>query len=244
MIRTKNLCKMFNVSQYKEIMAVDSVNFEVKKGEVFGLVGPNGAGKTTLLRMLATLLTPTSGEAWISDFNIQKNPLEVKKSIGFLSGNTRLYNKMTPRELLVYFGKLYDMENKEIKNNMEKIVDLLNLSEFIDKSIEKLSTGQTQRTSIARSIFHNPQIYIFDEPTLGLDIFSAKTIIDFVNEESKKDKTIIFSTHYMAEIETICTKVAFIYEGKICKNDSLEKIREEYNNKNLYDVFLDVVSNF
>ena len=142
-----------------------------------------GAGKTTLLRMLGGILTPSSGHIQINQYDYQTDKNAAKKEIGYLSGNTKLYNRLSPRELLTTFGSLYDMSKEDIKNSIENIIKIMDMSDFIDNKIENLSTGQTQRTSIARCLIHNPNIYIFDEPTLGLDVLSSKSIIDFMKRE-------------------------------------------------------------
>ncbi len=173
MIVVENLCKSFTRqvkdeskkkkfrTKKEEFLAVNNLSFEANKGEIIGILGPNGAGKTTLLRMLGGILTPTSGYIQIGDYDYSKDKNKAKKEIGYLSGNTKLYNRLSPRELLTTFGNLYDMTKEEIESSIENIVEIMDMKSFIDNRIENLSTGQTQRTSIARCLIHNPNIYIY-----------------------------------------------------------------------------------
>lgn len=242
MIVTEALCKTFWDRKQGEIRAVLPTNFQVGKGEVFGLLGPNGAGKTTLLRMLSTVLKPTSGKGQINGFDVLSQQDLVKKSIGFLSGNTKLYGRLTPKEILIYFGRLYDMNKQEISMQLEKVVELLDMGKFVNQPIEKLSTGQTQRTSIARCLFHDPALYILDEPTLGLDILSSRTILDFIKKEALKGKTVIFSTHYMEEAELLCSTIGLMYQGKIMDINTLEGYQKKFSLTHLSDIFMQYVN--
>ena len=196
MLKADNLVKSFYKTEAKgkrvEFNAVDGISIMVEMGEILGILGPNGAGKTTLLRMLSGLMEPTSGEVCVTgkDGEVVKDTLEVKKSIGYLSGNTKLYGRMSVRELLKIFGTMYEIDEKVLDERIEKITEVLGMEEFVDNRIERLSTGQTQRASIARTIIHDPEIYIFDEPTLGLDIISSSAIIEFMKKEKERGKTV------------------------------------------------------
>ena len=224
--------------EYDGTRAVDDISFTIEPGEIFGLLGPNGAGKTTLLRMLATILTPTAGSALVHGFDLLKFPEKIKKSIGFLSGNTKLYARLSPRELLVYFGSLYDIPYSDIQKRSTEIFDMLDMHTFADQRIEKLSTGQVQKTSIARTILHNPPVYILDEPTLGLDILTSRSIIEFIRESSSLGKTILLSTHYMEEAEMLCDRIGLLHQGKLLDVDSLENLRKKRNLSHLADIFM------
>lgn len=243
MIKTENISKIFWDQKGGEIKAVLPTSLEVHPGEVFGLLGPNGAGKTTFLRMLATVISPTAGSAAINGFDLLTQPDDIKKSIGFLSGNTKLYGRLSPRELLDYFGQLYDMIPRQIKLRCQEIFDLLDMNDFADQRIESLSTGQTQKTSIARCILHDPPVYILDEPTLGLDILTSRTIIQFIRDTTKTGKTVIFSTHYMEEAELLCHRIGLINQGNILDIDSLKGYQQKSGKSHLADIFLDYVSN-
>ena len=255
MIEVENLCKSFtrtvkdeNIKKKKfttkkeEFLAVNNISFKAEKGEIVGILGPNGAGKTTLLRMLGGILTPSSGSIKIGgkDYSIDKNI--AKKEIGYLSGNTKLYNRISPRELLTTFGSLYEMPKKEIEKSIEEICKIMNMEEFIDNRIENLSTGQTQRTSIARCLIHSPNIYIFDEPTLGLDVISSKSIIDFMKSEKEKGKTVLYSTHYMEEAEILCDKIIMVHKGSVIAYGSSSELKEKYEVDNLRDLFIQLAN--
>lgn len=252
MITVDNVCKSFTKSvkdekvkktkklrtKKEEFLAVDNISFEVKKGEIVGILGPNGAGKTTLLRMLAGILTPTSGNIKIAGHDYSNNKNSAKCEIGYLSGNTKLYGRISPRELLKTFGSLYEMTEKEIEDGINQVTNVMDMSTFIDNRIENLSTGQTQRTSIARCLIHSPKIYIFDEPTLGLDVISSQSIIEFMKNEKENGKTVLYSTHYMEEAETLCDKILMIHKGKIIADGTSQSLKEKTNTNNLRDTFI------
>lgn len=259
MIKVNNLCKSFTrvvkdnsaqkikkLSKLKtkkeDFLAVNNVSFNVKEGEILGILGPNGAGKTTLLRMLGGILTPTSGSIEVAgyDYSIDKNA--AKKEIGYLSGNTKLYNRFSPREILTTFARLYEMPKDEIEKSIEEVIKIMDMKGFIDNRIENLSTGQTQRTSIARCIIHSPKIYIFDEPTLGLDVISSKSIIDFMKNEKNRGKTVLYSTHYMEEAETLCDRIIMVHQGEIIANGTSKELKDITNTNNLRDVFIKLAS--
>ena len=233
MLKADNLVKSFYKSEAKgkrvEFNAVDGISISVETGEILGILGPNGAGKTTLLRMLSGLMEPTSGEVSVTGKNGEtvNDTLEVKKSIGYLSGNTKLYGRMSVRELLKIFGAMYEIEDKVLNERIDKITEVLGMEEFVDNRIERLSTGQTQRASIARTIIHDPDIYIFDEPTLGLDIISSSAIIEFMKKEKERGKTVIYSTHYMEEADYLCDRIVMLNKGKTICDASPEELKKQ-----------------
>lgn len=245
MIEVKDLKKKFNRQdknkKQTEFYAVDGVSFKTENGQVIGILGANGAGKTTLLRMLAGIMEQTSGMVEIDGQNYKKNPIEIKRKIGFLSGNTKLYNRLTPHELLQMCGKLYGIEEKIVNQREKEILKLLNLEDLQNAKIGNLSTGQTQRVGIARLLVHNPQYYILDEATTGLDIISSQIILDFIKNEKKKGKTILYSTHYMEEAENICDKVLMINKGKVIEAGTPEEIKAKTNTTNLRDAFFKLI---
>ena len=243
MIEAKELTKQFIRTEKKgkkeEFLAVDHVSFKAEKGEILGILGPNGAGKTTLLRMLGSLMEPTFGQVLITDKNMKQITKKeiLKKHIGYLSENTKLYGRFSVREMLSLFGELYGFTRGEMEGRIEEICKLLQMESFIDNRIEKLSTGQKQRTSIARCLVHNPDIYIFDEPTLGLDIISSKAIIDFMKQEKKGGKSVLYSTHYMEEAEFLCDRIIMIDKGKIIAVGTPAELKEATGTGNLRDTF-------
>ena len=222
----------------EDFFAVDDINFTAKKGEVYGILGPNGAGKTTLLRMLGGILTQSEGSIKMAGVDYEVDRSLAKKKIGYLSGNTKLYGRMTPRELFKTFGELYDMSSDEINTAIDLVISTMRLEQFIDNRIENLSTGQTQRVSIARCLIHSPEIYIFDEPTLGLDVLSSRDIIEFMKKEREKGKTVLYSTHYMEEAETLCDRLIMIHTGKIIAEGTPQELKEKTGKDNLRDVFI------
>lgn len=246
MLRAKNLVKTFEQDERKgkkiQFNAVDDISVEINPGEIVGILGPNGAGKTTLLRMLGKLMKPTSGTVTMEENGvIITDEKLIKQNIGYLSGNTKLYGRLSTRELLGIMGSVYDMSREETENRIEEISKILNLSDFIDNRIEKLSTGQTQRASISRCLIHNPRIYIFDEPTLGLDILSSSAIVEFIKNEKKKGKTVVYSTHYMEEAESICDKILFINRGKIICGGTIDELKEKTGGDNIREVFRNLI---
>lgn len=236
---TKQFVRTLKKGKKEEFFAVDHVSFEAKDGEILGILGPNGAGKTTLLRMLGCLMEPTEGQVFITDRDGSEITAKesLKARIGYLSENTKLYGRFSVRELLGLFGELYGYSKEEIEGKVQSICDLLKMESFIDNRIEKLSTGQKQRTSIARCLIHNPQIYIFDEPTLGLDIISSKAIIDFMKQERERGKTVLYSTHYMEEAEFMCDRIVMIDKGNIIASGTPQELKDETQTTNLRDAF-------
>lgn len=243
MIEVKNVSKEFKAcNKYeKNILADDNINLNISSGSIVGILGPNGAGKTTLLRMIAGILEPTSGEIKYDDLDFNKNELEIKSKIAYLSGNTKLYNTITGRELLKMFASIYGVNKETTARKIEEIIKRLNLNDFIDKRIGVLSTGQTQRINIARCLIHSPKYYILDEATSGLDIISSQVILDFIKEEKKNGSSIIYSTHYMEEAENICDYVVLINNGKIIATGTPNEINKKTKESNLRDSFFKLI---
>lgn len=243
MIQVNQISRIFQSAREGDKQALFPVSLNIDKGEIFGLLGPNGAGKTTLLRILATVIKPTTGTAVLNGHDIIKQPDEVKKSLGFLSGNTKLYGRLTTRELLTYFGRLYEMEDDLIRRKIDEILAFFDISELADRRIDKLSTGQTQRISIARCILHDPPIYILDEPTSGLDIISSRTIVDFIRNAAASGKTVLFSTHYMEEAEMLCNRIGFLHEGRLIAVNTIDGYRRNSGLVHVADIFMHHVKN-
>ena len=241
MIEVKNISKEFQkkINQKETItfFANKDISFTAKEGEVVGILGPNGAGKTTLLRMIAGIMTPTAGEIIIDDKTYKKNSIDIKKRIAFLTGNTKLYKDISPYELLKMCGEYYDIPKKDLEKRINEIIKRFDMESFKHQKIDTLSTGQYQRTGISRCLVHDPKYYILDEPTSGLDVISSKVIIDFVKEEKKNKKCILYSTHYMEEAENICDKIVMINKGKVIATGTPEEIRNKTNTTNLRDSF-------
>lgn len=245
MITIKNITKEFiKTNKKKELQkftAVNDLSFEIKESEILGILGPNGAGKTTLLRMIAGIMTPDSGSINIDGLTYDNNKIDIKKRIAYLSGNTKIYGTISPFELLKMCAEIYDVPAQEITKKITEISKILNMDSFLYNRIEKLSTGQTQRVNIARCLIHNPNYYILDEATSGLDIITSQIILDFIKKEKKKGKTILYSTHYMEEAENICDMIIMINKGKIVAKGSPEEIKNNTKTTNLRDAFFALI---
>lgn len=238
---TKKFIKKNKNNQVEEFKADDNISFTAKEGEVVGIIGPNGAGKTTLLRMIAGIMEPTSGEILIDNKTYQECMIGIKKKIAFLSGNTKLYKDISPYELLEMAGNYYEVDQKTLEKRIKAIVKKFNMSSFLNQKISTLSTGQYQRTSIARCLVHNPDYYILDEATSGLDVISSKSILDFIKEVKKENKCIIYSTHYMEEAESICDKIVMINKGKVIAQGTPTEICKNTKTTNLRDSFFTLI---
>ena len=213
------------------------VSFHVDQGEVVGFLGPNGAGKTTTLRCISTLISPTKGDIIVDGASVNKNAEEVRKKIAFLTSDLKLEEFFTPNYMFDYYSTLHHIEPSVIKERKEYLFDKFGINKFAEVKIGELSTGMKQKTSLAVSLCHDPDIIIFDEPTNGLDVLTSKIVTDFLLELKEKGKTIIVSTHIFSLIEKICDRVGIIINGKMVKEDELTSLRKE---KKLEDVFFDL----
>jgi len=238
LLKAINLEKTFQDRKKGKIKAVRDVSFEAFGGEIFGLLGPNGAGKTTAMRMLATILTPIAGTAEVNGFDIVQKPDSVRKSLGFLSGDTGLYARLSAREMIIYFGKLYGMKNDDINQRLSTLIEELELESFIDRRCGKLSTGQKQKVSIARTVIHDPPVLILDEPSSGLDVLASRNIIRFINIAREQGKCIILSSHDMGEVERLCDRIAIIFDGNIITIGTKQELYDNYQADNMESVFL------
>lgn len=237
MLEIKNLTKKF-----KKSTVVDDVSFKVNPGEIVGLLGENGAGKTTTLRMISTMLKITSGEAVVNNFSADKEPIKVRNEIGILfGGDVGLYDRLTARENIKYFANLYGMSDKDADIRINELAKKFNMEEYIDKRVSKFSRGMKQKVSIARSIVHSPSVMLFDEPSTGLDVTAARTIQDFILDCKKENKTILFSSHSMREVEKLCDRVVIINKGKLLEDCSIDTLKKKYNNDDLEEVFVSLI---
>jgi len=245
MISVENVSKEFIKYDKKKnkikFKAVNNVSFNADDGEIVGILGPNGAGKTTLLRMIGGILEPSNGTVTFDNLNYKKNSIEIKKDIAYLSGNTKIYQSISGYELLKMCCELYEVNKKDINKRINLVSKTLEMEKFLHNRIENLSTGQTQRVNIARCLVHDPKYYILDEATSGLDILSSQIILDFIKEEKKNGKTILYSTHYMEEAENICDKVIMINQGKIIITGTPDEIKKKTNTSNLRDSFFKLI---
>lgn len=249
MIEIQNISKTFSLSkkQQKEmgsewkgttVDAVKEVSFSCKPGRIFTLLGPNGAGKTTTLRMIATILKPSAGTITVAGYDTVKAGVEVRKRLGFLTGATGLYDRLTPHETIDYFGRLNGMTEEKIRERKKDLFDLLGIHAFANRRVGKFSTGMKQKVSIARTMIHDPEIIVFDEPTSGLDVIAAKSIIELIRDCKQKGKTIIFSTHIMSEVNMLSDDLAIMHKGSLIYNGLFSEFREQMKEPTLEDEFI------
>ena len=242
MIETRGLTKTFHDKKRGQTKAVDAVSFACQPGQIYGLLGANGAGKTTTLRMLATILEPSDGTAIVGGYDVFDEPEKVRANVGFLSTATALYPRLTSQEMVEYFGRLNGLDEPTLKKRVNDLFERLDMNSFRDRRCDKLSTGMKQKTSIARTLIHDPQVMIFDEPTSGLDVMTARTIIEFIRECRQRGKTVIFSTHVMSEVEKLCDIIGIIQSGKLLAEGSLESLRRQYQHQDLEEIFVQIVA--
>lgn len=246
MIEINNLTKIYklNKKQMKEAktkknikVAVSNVSLSANKGEIFGILGPNGAGKTTTLRCIATLLKPAEGDIKVAGFDTVKESEDVRRNIGFLTNEIKLDPQFTPKYLFNFFGKLHGVGGEILEKRRNELFEYFGIKEFEDKKIEELSTGMTQKAAIAVSLVHNPDIIIFDEPTNGLDIVTARSVTEYLKKMREQGKLVVISTHIMSEAEKLCDRIAIISEGKKVIEGTLKEILSTTGTNDLEEAF-------
>lgn len=237
-IEVKNLTKMFN-----KFTAVDNVSFEVRKGEIFGLLGPNGAGKSTILRMLSTLARPTSGTATIGGYDIVKNDNEVRKLIGIVSEKMIMYNRLTAKENLLFFGSLFNIPKDVLTKKVDDLLELVQLTKFKDSQVGTFSTGMQQRMNVVRALLNTPRVLYLDEPTLGLDPQSSVEIREFIKKLNRENgTTVIVTTHMMVDADLMCDRIAIIDHGKIVALDTSSNLKKQLNGTNTTILKLEIAN--
>lgn len=249
MIHVNNLTKVYKLSKKqmqeqrtKKNMkkAVDHLTLTAKPGEIYGLLGPNGAGKTTALRCVATLLKPTDGSISVCDYDTVKASEKVREKISFLTNEIKLDPQFSPKYMFNFFGRLRGLDEKTLKERRDRLFDYFGIQDFQDKKIEELSTGMKQKASIAVSLAHNPEVVIFDEPTNGLDIVTARNVTDYLKLLKEEGKTVIISTHIMSEAEKLCDRIGIIINGVMVMEGTLTEILEKSNTADLEDAFFEL----
>jgi len=254
MIEVENLYKRFKRSENRKqavfktapketVDAVAGVSFTCRPGRIFTLLGPNGAGKTTALRIIASMLKPSSGAVRVAGYDVVSDPLKVRRRLGFLTGATGLYDRMSARETLKYFAELHGLTPQEWKPRVDDLIERLDITDFADRRIGKLSMGQKQRISIARTLVHDPEVIVFDEPTNGLDVLTSRTIIQWIRECRNAGKTVIFSTHIMGEVSLLSDDLAIIHEGRLVYSGEFADFQTEHEGRSLEDAFIHVLEN-
>lgn len=241
LVQVKNLRKSYADYQRDPFVAVESLSFSARAGEVFGLLGPNGAGKTTALRILATVLQPTSGQAFISNFDVVSQAEMVRCSIGFVSNNTAIYERMTAWEMVEFFGRLYCVPISRLRERMETLFVQLKMTDFRDCPGARMSTGMKQKVSIARALIHDPPVLIFDEPTLGLDVLATRALHQIIIDLRDQGKCILFSTHIMREVERLCDRVAIMNRGQVLDSGSLPELSDRHKTSDFEELFYQLI---
>ena len=227
--------------KYGDRIAVKDLTLQVKPGEVYVLLGANGAGKTTALRCLATLLSPSRGTAVVAGHDVREEPQLARSKLGFLSASMGLYERLSPEELLSYFAALQGLPDSEIAARVDELIEIFEISEFRNRYCGRLSTGQRQRVSIARSVIHDPPALVMDEPTFGLDVLSGRTIYAFMHTSRMRDRAILFSTHQIDEVELLADRVGVLFRGELLTDGTVEELLEQTGQRSLARAFLRLV---
>jgi sodium transport system ATP-binding protein len=241
MIEADSLTKHFKDKKRGVVHAVEDLTLRCEPGQIYGLLGANGAGKTTALRMLATLLKPTRGSARVTGHDVVAESPAVRREVGFLAASTALYGRLTARELVAYFGRLSGMDEPAIRARVSELADQLDMHDFLDRRCDKFSTGMKQKTSIARTLVHDPAVMIFDEPTLGLDVMTARAIVKFVRACREAGKTVIYSSHVMSEIEKLCDRIGIIHDGCLVAEGTLAELQARFGETDMEEIFVKAV---
>jgi sodium transport system ATP-binding protein len=233
MINVTDLHKSFG-----KVQALQGVAFQAMDGHITGLLGPNGAGKTTTLRILYTLLNPDRGSATVDGFDSQRQRIEVQRRIGVLPDARGLYPRLTSRENIRYYGRLHGLEGAELEKRMENLIELLDMQEFADRRTDGFSSGQRLKVAIARSLIHNPNNVLLDEPTNGLDVMSTRAMRDVIRRLRDEGKCVLFSSHIMQEVAALCDHIIIINHGQVVQDGTPEALRQATGQANLEDAFV------
>jgi sodium transport system ATP-binding protein len=241
MIEVVGLSKTFRDPAGRPVKAVDGVSFSANPGEILGLLGPNGAGKTTTLRILCTLLKPTAGTARVAGHDVVRQPGLVRQHVGFLSATTGVYDRMTAREMVDYYGRLNGLSGEQLELRTKELFDALGMHDIRDVRGSKMSTGQKQKVSIARALVHDPPVLILDEPTNGLDVLVQRSVLQQVRALRDRGKCVVYSTHIFREVEKLCDRVAIIHRGKVLDAGTLDELRDRHSEPDLEELFFCLV---
>ena len=241
MIEIENLSKYFRGKRFKKVQAVDGVSFTVGDGEVLGLLGPNGAGKTTIMRLLGTVLQPTGGTARVGDFDVRQHPNEVRRVLGVLPEYWGLYERFSPREHLLLFGKFYRMDKVTLEKRIDELISLLDMGEYADRPCKRFSKGMSQKVALARALIHDPSHLLLDEPTAGLDVMSARQVRNLITRARNDGKCVIVSTHILSEAERLCDRLVFLDHGQVVAEGTSAELCQQADVEGLEDAFLKMV---
>jgi ABC-type multidrug transport system ATPase subunit len=227
--------------RFEKNLVVDNVSLDIPAGVVYGLLGPNGAGKTTIVRLLSTILKPTAGTATVNGFDVTTQQQEVKSSIGVLPEETGLYDRLTAVETLKFYGGVQGLEGEELRNRIDKLLQILNLHDRRKDRVGKFSRGMRQKLALARALIHDPPVLLLDEPTLGVDVMSTRAIRDYVSEVAKQGKTVLLTTNNMYEAQLLCSSLTIISKGVVRASGTVESLEELAKTRGLEEVFINLV---
>lgn len=236
MIQVTNLSKTFG-----PVQAVKDVSFTAPNGRITGLLGPNGAGKSTTMRMITGILDPDDGTAHIDDIHVQKNRVAAQQRLGTLPDKRGLYQRLTSRENIAYYGRLHGLSGTKLNKRIDYLLDLLDMNDIADRVTEGFSTGQKVKVAIARSLVHDPPNILLDEPTMGLDVMSTRTMRGIIRQLREEGHTVLFSSHIMQEVASLCDNIVIIAHGRVVAQGSPDELREQTNEADLEDAFVAVI---
>jgi len=240
MIALRNLHKTFKTKK-SEVKAVNGVDFTAADGQITGLLGPNGAGKTTTLRMLYTLMQPDAGQVLVDGVDVAANPQAARRALGVLPDARGVYKRLTARENIAYFGQLHGLDSATINARTERLVQALNMADFIDRRAEGFSQGQRTKTAIARALVHDPRNVVLDEPTNGLDVMTTRGLREFLKDLRGEGRCVVFSSHIMQEVAALCDRIVIIAKGTVVAAGSADELRAHYGEQNLEDAFVKAI---
>ena len=241
MIEIENLSKYFRGKRFKKVNAVNGVSFTVRDGEVLGLLGPNGAGKTTIMRLLGTVLRPSGGSAHVAGFDVRQKPDDVRRVLGVLPEYWGLYERFTPREHLLLFGKFYRLRSPALEERIDELIALLDMGEYADRPCKRFSKGMSQKVALARALIHDPSHLLLDEPTAGLDVMSARQVRSLITRARGEGKCVVVSTHILSEAERLCDRLVFLDRGLVVAEGTSEALCRQAGADNLEEAFLKMV---
>ncbi|AER54844.1 sodium ABC transporter ATP-binding protein [Pseudoxanthomonas spadix BD-a59] len=240
MIALRNLHKTFKTKK-SEVKAVNGVDFTAADGQITGLLGPNGAGKTTTLRMLYTLMQPDVGQVLVDGVDVASNPQAARRALGVLPDARGVYKRLTARENIAYFGQLHGLDSDTINARTERLVQALNMADFIDRRAEGFSQGQRTKTAIARALVHDPRNVVLDEPTNGLDVMTTRGLREFLKDLRGEGRCVVFSSHIMQEVAALCDRIVIIAKGTVVAAGTADELRAHYGEQNLEDAFVKAI---
>ena len=238
MIEAQGLRKTFNKGK---VTAVDEVSFSARDGQITGLLGPNGAGKTTTLRMLYTLLRPDAGSMRVDGIDPESEPIKVKSLLGVVPDSRGLYDRLSARENIAYFGRLQGMKKADIQARIEQLAGVLDMDDFIDRRPVGFSQGQRVKTAIARALIHNPRTVLLDEPTNGLDVMTTRALRGFLRQLKEEGRCVVLSTHIMQEVAALCDRIVIIAKGRVAAQGTADELLRRSGRNNLEDAFVHLI---